>query len=163
MIINYDAFSFHIQSETCSVEIPDLDFEVGGGMLGGKFTTLEGKLSSYYLLLLLSARNRNTAVIVWWCNLVLKQAVWRSTENVHCNININSRLLLKSTNFHFHSFYGYCLEVTQVSGSSRWVRFSDKFVLLSVSFSTFASHIYQLLRTPVLSLHNIDHTIIYLL
>jgi C4-type Zn-finger protein len=41
MIINYDVFSS--QSETCSLELPDLDFEVGGGMLGGKFTTLEGK------------------------------------------------------------------------------------------------------------------------
>jgi len=35
-----------LKSETCSLEIPDLDFEVGGGMLGGKFTTLEGLLSN---------------------------------------------------------------------------------------------------------------------
>lgn len=33
-----------LQSETCSVEIPDLEFELGMGALGGKFTTLEGLL-----------------------------------------------------------------------------------------------------------------------
>ncbi|NWI67364.1 ZPR1 protein, partial [Todus mexicanus] len=32
------------QSETCSVEIPELEFELGMGALGGKFTTLEGLL-----------------------------------------------------------------------------------------------------------------------
>lgn len=45
MIINYDVFS--PQSETASLEIPELDFEVGGGILGGKFTTLEGKFNHY--------------------------------------------------------------------------------------------------------------------
>ncbi|XP_062450633.1 zinc finger protein ZPR1 [Rhea pennata] len=33
-----------LKSETCSVEIPELDFELGMGALGGKFTTLEGLL-----------------------------------------------------------------------------------------------------------------------
>lgn len=33
-----------LQSETCSVEIPELEFELGMGALGGKFTTLEGLL-----------------------------------------------------------------------------------------------------------------------
>jgi zinc finger protein len=33
-----------LKSETCSVEIPELELEVGGGTLGGKFTTLEGLL-----------------------------------------------------------------------------------------------------------------------
>ena len=33
-----------MQSETCSVEIPELEFELGMGALGGKFTTLEGLL-----------------------------------------------------------------------------------------------------------------------
>nr|CAG4634805.1 EOG090X06TU [Alona affinis] len=33
-----------LKSETCSLSIPDLDFEVGPGTLGGKFTTLEGLL-----------------------------------------------------------------------------------------------------------------------
>lgn len=32
------------QSETCSVEIPELEFELGMAVLGGKFTTLEGLL-----------------------------------------------------------------------------------------------------------------------
>uniref|UniRef100_A0A803V9R9 Zinc finger protein ZPR1 n=1 Tax=Ficedula albicollis TaxID=59894 RepID=A0A803V9R9_FICAL len=32
------------ESETCSVEIPELEFELGMGALGGKFTTLEGLL-----------------------------------------------------------------------------------------------------------------------
>lgn len=32
------------QSETCRVEIPELEFELGMGALGGKFTTLEGLL-----------------------------------------------------------------------------------------------------------------------
>lgn len=32
------------QSETCSVLIPELEFELGMAALGGKFTTLEGLL-----------------------------------------------------------------------------------------------------------------------
>ena len=35
-----------LKSETCSMSIPELDFEVGAGTLGGKFTTLEGLLVS---------------------------------------------------------------------------------------------------------------------
>ena len=35
-----------LKSETCSLSIPDLHFEVGAGTLGGKFTTLEGLLTS---------------------------------------------------------------------------------------------------------------------
>ncbi|XP_069750723.1 zinc finger protein ZPR1 [Narcine bancroftii] len=34
-----------LKSETCSVSIPDLEFELGMGILGGKFTTLEGLLT----------------------------------------------------------------------------------------------------------------------
>ncbi|XP_042330769.1 zinc finger protein ZPR1 [Sceloporus undulatus] len=33
-----------LKSETCRVEIPELEFELGMGVLGGKFTTLEGLL-----------------------------------------------------------------------------------------------------------------------
>ncbi|XP_010011787.1 PREDICTED: LOW QUALITY PROTEIN: zinc finger protein ZPR1, partial [Nestor notabilis] len=33
-----------LKSETCRVEIPELEFELGMGALGGKFTTLEGLL-----------------------------------------------------------------------------------------------------------------------
>ncbi|KAM4015568.1 zinc finger protein ZPR1 [Anomaloglossus baeobatrachus] len=33
-----------LKSETCSVNIPELEFELGMGALGGKFTTLEGIL-----------------------------------------------------------------------------------------------------------------------
>ncbi|XP_034021770.1 zinc finger protein ZPR1 [Thalassophryne amazonica] len=33
-----------LKSETCSVAIPELDFEMGMGAVGGKFTTLEGLL-----------------------------------------------------------------------------------------------------------------------
>uniref|UniRef100_A0A8C9PUW4 Zinc finger protein ZPR1 n=1 Tax=Spermophilus dauricus TaxID=99837 RepID=A0A8C9PUW4_SPEDA len=33
-----------LKSETCSVEIPELEFEMGMAVLGGKFTTLEGLL-----------------------------------------------------------------------------------------------------------------------
>ena len=33
-----------LKSETCALKIPELDFEVGAGTLGGKFTTLEGLL-----------------------------------------------------------------------------------------------------------------------
>lgn len=32
------------QSETCGVLIPELEFELGMAMLGGKFTTVEGLL-----------------------------------------------------------------------------------------------------------------------
>jgi hypothetical protein len=35
--------TFHLQAETCSIEIPSLELEVGAGTLGGKFTTLEGR------------------------------------------------------------------------------------------------------------------------
>lgn len=33
-----------LKSETCELSIPELDFCVGGGLIGGKFTTLEGLL-----------------------------------------------------------------------------------------------------------------------
>ncbi|XP_045605260.1 zinc finger protein ZPR1 [Procambarus clarkii] len=33
-----------LKSETCEVKIPDFDLHVGGGLIGGKFTTLEGLL-----------------------------------------------------------------------------------------------------------------------
>ncbi|KAM5132387.1 zinc finger protein ZPR1 [Mantella aurantiaca] len=33
-----------LKSETCSINIPELEFELGMGALGGKFTTLEGLL-----------------------------------------------------------------------------------------------------------------------
>jgi len=35
-----------LKSETCSIQIPELDFEMGGMALGGKFTTLEGLLTN---------------------------------------------------------------------------------------------------------------------
>ncbi|KPJ20619.1 Zinc finger protein ZPR1 [Papilio xuthus] len=34
------------QSETCSMSIPELDFEVGGRALGGRFSTPEGLLQA---------------------------------------------------------------------------------------------------------------------
>ena len=34
------------QAETCSLSIPDLEFEMGGYALGGRFTTLEGLLNN---------------------------------------------------------------------------------------------------------------------
>lgn len=34
------------QSETCSLQIPELDLEVGSGALGGRFTTVEGLISA---------------------------------------------------------------------------------------------------------------------
>lgn len=57
---------FWLQSETCSIEIPELELELGGGLIGGKFTTLEGTqlplpcswlLAIYILWLLLIVRN----------------------------------------------------------------------------------------------------------
>ncbi|XP_070621865.1 zinc finger protein ZPR1 isoform X5 [Erythrolamprus reginae] len=38
------------ESETCMVEIPELEFELGMGALGGKFTTLEGLLKDIQAL-----------------------------------------------------------------------------------------------------------------
>jgi len=35
-----------LKSETCSICIPDLEFEMGGGALGGRFTTVEGLLKN---------------------------------------------------------------------------------------------------------------------
>jgi len=35
-----------LKSETCSICIPELEFEMGGGALGGRFTTVEGLLKS---------------------------------------------------------------------------------------------------------------------
>jgi zinc finger protein len=35
-----------LKSETCRLALPDLDFEMGGYSLGGRFTTLEGLLSN---------------------------------------------------------------------------------------------------------------------
>ena len=37
-------FLTQFQSETCNLLLPDLDFEMGGHALGGRFTTLEGLL-----------------------------------------------------------------------------------------------------------------------
>lgn len=34
--------STFLQSETCSMSIPELEVEVGGRALGGRFTTAEG-------------------------------------------------------------------------------------------------------------------------
>ena len=34
-----------LKSDTCSIAIPELDFEMGGMSVGGKFTTLEGLLT----------------------------------------------------------------------------------------------------------------------
>ncbi|XP_061448519.1 zinc finger protein ZPR1 isoform X3 [Rhineura floridana] len=39
-----------LKSETCRVEIPELEFELGMGVLGGKFTTLEGLLKDIQTL-----------------------------------------------------------------------------------------------------------------
>ncbi|XP_067326949.1 zinc finger protein ZPR1 isoform X1 [Anolis sagrei] len=39
-----------LKSETCRVEIPELEFELGMGALGGKFTTLEGLLKDIQAL-----------------------------------------------------------------------------------------------------------------
>jgi len=36
------------QSETCSLRIPQLDFEVGALSLSGRFTTIEGLVTSLY-------------------------------------------------------------------------------------------------------------------
>ncbi|KAH0623368.1 hypothetical protein JD844_031638 [Phrynosoma platyrhinos] len=45
MATNCDACGHRTnESETCRVEIPELEFELGMGALGGKFTTLEGLL-----------------------------------------------------------------------------------------------------------------------
>uniref|UniRef100_A0A8B9WJ64 Zinc finger protein 259 n=1 Tax=Bos mutus grunniens TaxID=30521 RepID=A0A8B9WJ64_BOSMU len=41
-----------LKSETCSVEIPELEFELGMAVLGGKFTTLEGMLKDIRELIL---------------------------------------------------------------------------------------------------------------
>ncbi|CAH2218546.1 jg12774 [Pararge aegeria aegeria] len=42
-VANRDDFSRDIlKSETCSMSIPELDLEVGGAALGGRFTTAEG-------------------------------------------------------------------------------------------------------------------------
>ncbi|CAJ0963559.1 unnamed protein product [Ranitomeya imitator] len=40
----YEDNAFFPQSDTCSVKIPELEFELGMGALGGKFTTVEGIL-----------------------------------------------------------------------------------------------------------------------
>lgn len=34
-----------LKADTCSIEIPELEFEMGGASVGGKFTTLEGLLT----------------------------------------------------------------------------------------------------------------------
>jgi zinc finger protein len=39
-----------LKSETCSVAIPELEFEIGGGSLGGRFTTVEGLLNNIQVL-----------------------------------------------------------------------------------------------------------------
>lgn len=40
----YDLARDVLKSETCDLSIPELDLVVGGGLIGGKFTTLEGLL-----------------------------------------------------------------------------------------------------------------------
>merc|ERR1719477_82019 len=37
-----------LKSEHCSIEIPEIELYVGGGLLGGKFTTLEGLLHNIH-------------------------------------------------------------------------------------------------------------------
>lgn len=42
----YDLARDVLKSETCELSIPELDLVVGGGLIGGKFTTLEGLLTN---------------------------------------------------------------------------------------------------------------------
>jgi len=35
-----------LKSETCQISIPELEFEMGGGALGGRFTTIEGLMNN---------------------------------------------------------------------------------------------------------------------
>ena len=47
LIFNLFQFIFsYFQAETCSLLIPELEFEMGGYALGGRFTTLEGLLDN---------------------------------------------------------------------------------------------------------------------
>lgn len=39
---------YYFQSETCSLSIPQLDFEVGALSLSGRFTTIEGLVTALY-------------------------------------------------------------------------------------------------------------------
>lgn len=39
-------FPFKFQSDTCTIDIPELDSEFGASGLGGRFTTIEGILSA---------------------------------------------------------------------------------------------------------------------
>lgn len=67
-----------LQSETCSVEIPELEFELGMGALGGKFTTLEGLLKDIRDLVsgpaLLAGGAQTLCINVWpSCGLGVSQ------------------------------------------------------------------------------------------
>ena len=44
---NISCYLFVLQSETCDVRIPELDFEMCAGTFGGKFTTVEGLLVNF--------------------------------------------------------------------------------------------------------------------
>lgn len=49
LVLNWICFFVlvkHLQSDTCKIEIPELDCEFGAGGLGGRFTTIEGVLSA---------------------------------------------------------------------------------------------------------------------
>jgi zinc finger protein len=43
-----DVFPFGLQSETCGLEIPEIDLILQPGTLGGRFTTMEGLLQQVY-------------------------------------------------------------------------------------------------------------------
>lgn len=44
----YGELFFIFQSETCSLSIPELEFEAGALSLSGRFTTIEGLIASLY-------------------------------------------------------------------------------------------------------------------
>lgn len=79
-----------LQSETCSVLIPELEFEFGMAALGGKFTTLEGLLKDIKdlvgikaLLTVFSVINRQLLLCLFYAFLLILDCfekplhVWR--------------------------------------------------------------------------------------
>lgn len=48
MYNNYVIYYIFFQSETCCLRIPQLDFEAGALSLSGRFTTIEGLITSLY-------------------------------------------------------------------------------------------------------------------
>ena len=79
-IIDGFTIFYSFQSETCNLLLPDLEFEMGGHGLGGRFTTLEGLLRN------VAEKLENNPFLVSYTNSVILACVQKVLRGKHLHI-----------------------------------------------------------------------------